>query len=71
MGLLSVDGFVSMHVLQSRNNLHCVALDFEFMKSLPSSEEFIHGLAGAEFKQNVNIFVVFKEVLKPNYVLVN
>lgn len=59
-----MDDSMRMEVLDSIANLHYVALNFEFMEALTSSEELIEGSGTAHFKQNVHILGVLEEVFE-------
>ena len=61
---------VGMQVLKGHNDLHCIALNFEFMKSFPSLKELIHTLVLAQLKKDVDVFAVFKEMLEVTYIVV-
>ena len=51
-----------MEILESIDDLESVALDFKFVKALPSLEKLIHTLVVAQLKQNVDIFTILEEV---------
>ena len=59
-----------VHVLDGGADLVHVALDFELMELLTATEELIQTLVGAEFKQNVDVFCIFEEMLETNNVVV-
>lgn len=61
---------VTMEVLHSCAELIKIALYLKFMKSFPSSQEFIEGLIVAKFKQDVDIFSIFEKMLKTHNVVV-
>ena len=60
---------VSMEIFESINYLHGVALHFNFMKTLSSSQKFIQTLILTQLEQNVDIISIFKEMLELNNVL--
>ena len=53
-----------MQILQSVNDLYGIALDLKFMQSLPALEQFVHALILTQFKQNIDVLSIFKEVLE-------
>ena len=53
-----------MQILQSINDLYGIALDLKFMQSLPALEQFVHALILTQFKQDVDVLSIFKEVLE-------
>ena len=53
-----------VHVLDSSEELHGITEHFELSESLSSSDQLIQGLVGAELKNDVHIFMVFKEVFE-------
>ena len=53
-----------VQILQCIDDLSCVALHLQFMKSLPPLQQLVHALVRAEFEQDVDILTVFKEVLE-------
>lgn len=62
--LLSVDDFVDMKVLERTNNLDQIILDLHLSESFPSFDQFIQGMICTNFKQNVNIFMIFEHMLE-------
>lgn len=66
---ISVDHFVTVQVFECDNDLNDVALHFEFRETLSALDEFIESIVRAQFEQNVNVFVIFKNVLESNNVL--
>ena len=64
-----MDDSMRVEVLKRINDLRCVALDFQFVQSLPSSQQFIHTLVMAQLKQDVYIFGIFKEMQEGYHVL--
>ena len=60
---------MSMQILESIDNLHCVALHFNFMKTFSSSQKFIQTLILTQLEENIDIISVFKEMLELNNVL--
>lgn len=67
---VTMDDAMRMQVLQSVDNLHSVALDFQLVQPLPPLEQFIHTLVLTQFKQYVHIFSILEEVLELAYVVV-
>ena len=61
---------VSVEILQSIDNLHCVRLHFQFMKSLSSAQKFVEALILADLKQDIYVVAVLEEVLELDDVLV-
>ena len=61
---------VGVEMLQCIDNLHCVALNFKFMESLSSFEEFVQALIMAELQQNVHTLRVLKKVHELSYICV-
>jgi len=53
-----------MQILQSVNDLYGIALDLKFMQSLPALEQFVHALILTQFKQDIDVLSIFKEVLE-------
>lgn len=58
-----------VQVLEGMDDLHCVTLNFQLVKTLPSSEKFIHALVVAQLKQNVDVLSIFEEMLELDNVL--
>lgn len=56
LGLVQVD--------ERPHNLLEVILHLHFRKSFPPLYEFVQSLVGADFQQNVNIFVVLEDVFE-------
>ena len=56
-----------LKVLYSLAELLDIISYLQFMKKLSPLDQFIKCLVFTEFKQDVNIFLVLKEVLKLNY----
>ena len=65
---VSVDNSVGMQILQSINNLHCVAFYLQLMKPLPPLQQLVQALVVAQFKQNIHIFTVFEEVCELSHI---
>ena len=57
-----------VQILQCIDDLSCVALHLQFMKSLPPLQQLVHALVRAEFEQDVYVFTVLEEVLKVAHV---
>ena len=55
---------VRVQVLQCIDDLHSVTLHLKFVQPLPSLEQVVHALVGAQFEQDVHVFLVLKEVLE-------
>ncbi len=53
-----------VQILQSINDLYGIALDLKFMQSLPALEQFVHALILTQFKQDIDVLSIFKEVLE-------
>ena len=67
---ISVDHSVTVKVLDSGADLVHVALDLQFMESLPSSEQLVERLILAQLEQNIDVLGIFEEVLEANDVVV-
>lgn len=59
-----------MHVLECTYNLNNIALYLKLMQSFSPTKDFIESLISTELKEDVNIVMVFKEMLKPHDVFV-
>lgn len=68
--LLSVDDFIYMKVFERTNDLDQVILNLHLSESFSSFDKFIQGVICTNFEQNVHIFMVFKDVLKFDNVVV-
>jgi hypothetical protein len=55
---------VLVQILQATDNLHRVALHFQFVESFAALEQLVHALVLAELEQDVHVLAVFEEVLK-------
>ena len=55
---------VTVKVLHCQANLVNIALDFKLVESLSTAEQIIQGLVLTQLEQDVDVFSVFKEVLK-------
>lgn len=66
-----MNDFMGMHIFESWYDLDSVALYFELMQTLSSSQQLVHRLTFAKFEQYVDTFIVFKEVLETNYMPVH
>lgn len=53
-----------MQILQSVNDLYGIALDLKFMQSLPALKQLVHALILTQFKQDIDVLSIFKEVLE-------
>lgn len=60
---------MAVQVFDSCTNLIHIALDFQLVESLSSSQKFIEGLILAQFKQYVNIFSVLEEMFEADNVI--
>ena len=67
---ISVDDFMAVHVFQCAYDLHNVALNLKLMQSLPPSQNLVEGLIVAELKENIDIVMIFEEMLKTDDMLV-
>lgn len=61
---ISMDDAMTVEVLDGSADLVDVALDFEFVESLTSTQELIQRLILAELEEDVNILGVLEEVLE-------
>ena len=61
---------MAVKVLNSRADLVYVALHFDLMQALSTSQKFIERLVLAQFKQDVYIFSVLKEMLEAHNMIV-
>jgi len=59
-----VDDSVTVKVLYCQANLVNIALDLKLVESLSAAEQIIQGLVLTQLEQDVDVFSVFKEVLK-------
>lgn len=62
--LLSVDDFVDMKVLERTNDLDQIILDLHLSESFSSFYQFVQGMICTNFKQNVNIFMIFEHMFE-------
>ena len=62
---VSVDNSMRMQVFDGITKLCHVALYFQFMESLAPTEELVERLTLAQLKNYINVFSIFKEMLKP------
>lgn len=53
-----------VQILQSINDLYGIALDLKFMQSLSALKQLVHALILTQFKQNIDVLSIFKEVLE-------
>lgn len=58
---------VLVEVLESVDNLYCVALHLQFVQALPPPQQLVHALVRAQFQQNVHVLSILEEVLEFNY----
>ena len=65
-----MNDLVLVEVLEGRNDLGEIVLAFHFCKSLPTLDKFVKGVVGADFEQDVDIFVVFKDVLEFDHMVI-
>ena len=61
---------VRVQVFEGIDNLHGVALNLQFMKSLPPLEQLIHALIVAELEQDINIVAIFEKMHKLGHIAV-
>lgn len=59
-----------MQILQRIHHLKCVALNFEFVKSLAALNKIVKRLILANLEQDIDVLMVLEEVLKLAYKLV-
>lgn len=59
-----MDNFTAMQVSKPFNELRDEILDLVLAKSLPFLQYIIQSVITAQLKQNVNILVVFKDMIK-------
>jgi hypothetical protein len=64
-----VDDLVLVEIHQRGDNLRQVVLNFHFSESLPTLEELVEGLVGADLKQDVHILMILEDVLELDDVL--
>ena len=57
-----MDNTVGVQILESIDNLLCVAFDLQFMQSLAALQKFVHALILAKFKQDIHILTVFEKM---------
>lgn len=62
--VLSVDDLVLVEVDEGVDYLQLIVLHFHFGKSLPPLDQLVQSLVGANFKQNVDVLVVFEDVFE-------
>ena len=67
---ISVNDTMAVQVLDSSADLVDVALHFQLVETLTTSEELIEGLVLTQLKQNVDILGVFEEVFEADNVVV-
>lgn len=65
-----MDDSVRMEVLEGSNDLNDVALHLQLVEPLSSSYQLVQRLVGAQLEQDVNVFIVLKEMFEPNDVSV-
>ena len=61
---------MTVQVFDSSTDLVDIALSFELVKALSSPKQLIQRLIMTEFKENVDVFSIFKEMLKADDVVV-
>ena len=66
---ISVDDSVTVQVFHSGADLVYVALDFELVKALTATQQFVEGLVLAQLEQDVHILSVLEEVLEADDVV--
>lgn len=67
---ISVNDFINMKVFKRTNNLNQVILNFHLSQSFSSFDKFIQSVICTNFEQNVHIFMIFKNMLKFDNVVV-
>ena len=68
--LLSVYDFVDMKVFERTDDLDQIILDLHLSESFSSFYQFVQGMICTNFKQNVNIFMVFEHMFEFDYMVV-
>jgi len=53
---------VRVQVLESIDDLHCVALNLNFVEALPPLEQLVQTVVGAQFQKDVDVLDVFEEM---------
>lgn len=61
---------VVMEIFEGQSDLVQIALCLNFSYPLPSLDELVECLMGAELEKDVDIVLVFEEVLEPNNILI-
>ena len=61
---------MTVQVFDSSTDLVDIALGFELVKALSPPKQLIQRLIMTEFKENVDVFSIFKEMLKADDVVV-
>lgn len=61
---ISVDDSICVEVLECLDDLNGVAKGFEFGDALATLDELVEGLMRAEFEENVDVFMIFEDVLE-------
>lgn len=59
-----MDDLVLVQVHQRRNDLCKIVLHFHLSESLSALQQLIQSLVGANFQQNVDVFMIFEDVFK-------
>lgn len=57
-----MDNSVRMQVLQSGNDLICIALDFELIQTFTPLQQFVETLVLTKLEKDVDAFAVFEEM---------
>jgi len=60
---------VTVQILQCNHNLLHIALNFKLCESLPPFDKFIQRVIRAQFQQDINVLVIFEDVLESDNVL--
>ena len=63
-----MDDAMIVQVLQSTDHLHSIALHFNLVQSFTPLNKVVEGLVWTYFEKNVDVFVIFKEMLKLAYI---
>ena len=57
-----MDNTMGVQILESIDNLLCVAFDLQFMQSLAALQKLVHALVLTQFKQDIHILTVFEKM---------
>lgn len=67
---ISVNHTVAVQILNGRAYLIQIALYFDLMQALPTTQQLVKCLVLTEFKEDVHVFSIFKEVFEAHNVVV-